>query len=114
MRALAHDDNMRYSITSRSALGEDNDERLPETLDRLHKEDVKFQNFWVGISTMVDSYRQQKRKPEREPSKFVHSVQHPVVSKHCDILLLTFLFLRNNFLSVLFFLAYKKLSLSSQ
>ncbi len=56
------------------------DENVPETVDRLTQEDAKFQNFWVGVTNLVESYRYQKRKPEREPSTFIHTVQHTVVS----------------------------------
>ncbi len=38
-----------------------NDEKISETLDRLNKEETKFQNFWVGVTNIVESYRYQHR-----------------------------------------------------
>jgi hypothetical protein len=59
---------------------DDSGERVDETMDRLNKEESKFHNFWVGVTSIVESYRYHIRKPEREHSTFVHSVQHEVVS----------------------------------
>ncbi len=58
---------------------DDSGERVDDTMVRLNKEEMKLHSFWVGVTSIVESYRYHLKKPEREPGTFVHSVQHEVV-----------------------------------
>lgn len=44
-------------------------------MQRINREEKKFQNFWVGVTSLVESYRYHIRKPEREPGQFIHAEQ---------------------------------------
>jgi hypothetical protein len=61
------------------------DETITETIDRLGQEDLKFQNFWVGVTNIVESYRNQHRHNnqanEDERQRFQHSVRRKAVSE---------------------------------
>jgi preprotein translocase subunit Sec61beta len=56
-------------------------ESVDETMQRINKEEKKFQNFWVGVTSLVESYRYHIRKPEREPGHFVHAEQQETLDK---------------------------------
>ncbi len=72
--------SLRESVHESHKNTENIDEKLPDIVERLDKEDAKFKNFWVGVTNLVESYYQQQRKPERETSKYAHAVQHQAVS----------------------------------
>lgn len=61
-----------------------NNESLGDTMKRLAQEDSKFQNFWVGVTNIVESYRSRQRHPnqisEEDRKRYQHSVRRKAVS----------------------------------
>ncbi len=60
------------------------DEKLSTTINRLTKEDLKLQSFWLGVANLVESYRIQRKTPGKVYNHhFVHSTHHEEVSSIC-------------------------------